>query len=210
MRTIKLFLLLSIFLNKNVHSQEYTAFIQAAVSGTGSDVVEALEDGPIIDFMIPVGSNGMTALMLAAQSNDLQKVQVLLENNAQVDIQNSRGKTAIMVAARYGFNEVLELLVEDGIGVNLKDDSGFTALMFAARHGNDKLPEYDQVIETLLNAGANKDLRNNAGLTAANIAVSQRNNGRLRALLGASSEEAISEEPEVIEETTDNISSEEN
>ena len=110
------------------NKDEDTALILAARAGH-EDIVELLD---------PTDENGVTALMRAADRNDVEVVRALIPLH--------KGKTAscvtidkcvilrgpaLMMAAIYGHAEVVRLLVEHEGG--MKDEDGWTALMYAAR-----------------------------------------------------------------------------
>ena len=48
--------------------------------------------------------------------------KVLLENGAQVDLQNVHGLSALMVASQSGHAEVVKLLLDNGAQIHLKKE----------------------------------------------------------------------------------------
>ena len=144
---------------------------------------------------------GSTALMFAAQSDNLDLVKLLLRYGADTNLTNKTGKKAIDYATsndirwlvfpldernianilRYDsnssqkrFNRIKELL-RYGSYVNAVDDVyGLTALMFAA-HSNDR-----KLVELLLRFNAKVNIINNNGNKAIDFA---RSRGRIESLL---------------------------
>ena len=89
-------------------------------------------------------------------------VKLLLDNGAQVHLQDSEGVTALMIACQKGVELCVEclatMLTEDY--VNLQDNEGKTALMKACTVG------IKDIIQILLDEAAHIDLQDNAGQTA--------------------------------------------
>jgi len=124
-------------------------------------------------------NNGDSALMVAAYTNNLEAVQVLLDHDAEVnkhgwaplhyaaavgncdimkllieksayvDAESPNKTTPIMMAARAGQTDAVKLLIEEGADLSLKNDQGMSALDFARKN------EHPDVVELLENA--NKD-----------------------------------------------------
>lgn len=62
-------------------------------------------------------------------------VKLLLDNNANVNIGDTRDKeTPIMIAARYGYDKIIELLLDNGADIFLKDDDGDDIISYLGRN----------------------------------------------------------------------------
>ena len=85
--------------------------------------------------------------MIAAGVNDEQRVNMLIQYRADVNIQNHRGETALIIAAARTYQQCLRVLLEQGADMNIQDHDGRTAL-FSTRGG------CVQCVETLICAGA--------------------------------------------------------
>lgn len=79
-----------------------------------------------------------TRLMYAAKTNDVERIQFLLERNADINFKNKYGCTALHYACEYGQMEAVKQLVSHSskgrgrsqvIDVNSQDDNGMTAVM---------------------------------------------------------------------------------
>ena len=67
--------------------------------------------------------------------NDKREVSLLLENDADADIQDNNGKTALMQAAISYNVKAVPVLLENNATVDIQDKNGWTVLMFAAKYG---------------------------------------------------------------------------
>lgn len=77
------------------------------------------------------GTDGRTALSLAAESNTVAAVQVYLDAGALVTSTDANGKTPLHHAAASNTPEVVALLLSAGAEVNAKDAAGATPLALA-------------------------------------------------------------------------------
>jgi hypothetical protein len=113
-------------------------------------------------------SIGETPLMVACTST---AALLLLENGADIDLQNNWGETALIRAivrkntdAAKNKTNLVQLLIEKGASIDIQDASGKTALMHAIEK-KDKL-----CIALLLKHNARLDLKNKMGINALYIA----------------------------------------
>ena len=101
-----------------------------------------------------------TALINEVRSGNLEIVQYLVENGANINAKNDSGSTALMIASYEGKFEVVEYLIEKGANVNAKNNDGLTALDCATIYFKneisslmrDKIPS----VEKLFSADKNK------------------------------------------------------
>ncbi len=109
-------------------------------------------------------SNGMTALMYAAQFGDRPEIVVqLLKNGAKRDVKDRRGWSALSYAAGKNFEpRMTEILIDVGSPVNQTDASGLTPLVLALRGGVGKA-----IVLELLDAGADPAKKDKSGKIAA-------------------------------------------
>jgi ankyrin repeat protein len=113
-------------------------------------------------------SDGMTALMLAAEYEGIDVVQALLAKGADVNAKASGGTTALMFASKQGHLEVVQTLLAKGADVNAKrKESGWTSLMAAAGNG------HLEVVQALLAKKADVNAKANDGTTALMLAFKQ-------------------------------------
>ena len=70
-------------------------------------------------------------LIEATSNGDLEMVQLLLENGANIEARDQRGETALMMAIRKDDLEMVQLLLEHGANIEARDQRGETALMIA-------------------------------------------------------------------------------
>ena len=75
-----------------------------------------------------------TSLILAASSNHIEVIKVLLQNNANIKAKDNNGDHAAYSAACHGALDALKMLVEkDGDVIDLKGEYGETPLIAASR-----------------------------------------------------------------------------
>jgi ankyrin repeat protein len=128
-------------------------------------------------------SNGKTALMLAAERNNKELVNHLIEQGADPNIRSNSGMSALMynaVTARDA--EIMNLLINAGAHVDLQDQNGTTALMFAAANITSfpRLSTADPVINTLVESGgADISIKDTEGRTAIEHLPSKIKNARI-------------------------------
>lgn len=69
--------------------------------------------------------------MWAAKNGNNQIVELLIENGANMDLQDFGGWTALMHAVYKGRTEVVHTLIDSGADVNVKNVGDHTALYIA-------------------------------------------------------------------------------
>lgn len=134
------------------------ALTQAAEQGNQKAVFELIASGTSINS---VDSRGQTALMAATHANQIDMVRVLLENGADVDLQDNMNDNPFLYAGAEGLLEILKLTIAAGANTKLTNRYGGTALIPACHHG---YPEC--VLELLDTTDVDIDHLNNLGWTA--------------------------------------------
>jgi ankyrin repeat protein len=105
-------------------------------------------------------------LSMASRYGNLNEVQKLLDEGADVNWTNECGCTALYYACFKGHVEVVQLLLDRGAQMDIQDDSdGTTSLMMAIQFG------HVEVVKLLLDRGALIDIQNNWGGTALMFAI---------------------------------------
>ncbi|KAI1239160.1 hypothetical protein IHE44_0012272 [Lamprotornis superbus] len=105
----------------------------------------------------------------AANSNDLDTVQQLLEDGADPCAADDKGRTALHFASCNGNDHIVQLLLDHGADPNQRDGLGNTPLHLAA------CTNHVPVITTLLRGGARVDALDRAGRTPLHLAKSKLN-----------------------------------
>lgn len=79
--------------------------------------------------------DGLTTLHIASDRGDLDAVKYLVENKANINIQDATGRTPLVYAVEiYRNDEVIKYLIEQGADKNIKMMSGRTALFSAVEY----------------------------------------------------------------------------
>ncbi len=99
-------------------------------------------------------------LLEAVRCNDLETVQKMLAEGADIDMQDDRENTALMFATFQRNLDMVKELITRGINVNAKEQGGNTAFMFVAMNGD------VDIAKALLAGGALINTQNNTGKTA--------------------------------------------
>lgn len=140
-----------------------TLVFRAAEHGDEAELQQLLPS-----LSVPVdtpGSDGDTALHLAALYGHTGCAKILLDAGAKADIADEDGAVPLHDAAAGGYRDLAELLLDNAVGcVNVADGDGDTPLHNAARGG------FEDVIALLLQRGADPTIRNNDFQTPASLA----------------------------------------
>ncbi|TET06576.1 ankyrin repeat domain-containing protein [Candidatus Dependentiae bacterium] len=125
--------------------------------------------------------NGLTPLIQAATWGDLDRVKLLLEYKADVNLRakNKRGDTALHMAIRnspYGdFNKVLQiiqLLLDNKANVNAKNNYGDTPLHATLdAYQEDIQDRVQKIVRLIIERGAEINAQNDNGNTHLHLAV---------------------------------------
>ncbi|MDE5064435.1 MULTISPECIES: ankyrin repeat domain-containing protein [Wolbachia] len=80
----------------------------------------------------------------AVERGDIDAVNRLISEGADVKVENDKGETPLHIAAVWGHKEVVEALLDKGANVNAEDEEGNTPLVLTT----------DEEIKTLLQSTA--------------------------------------------------------
>ena len=78
----------------------------------------------------------------AGYSNDVppidaaSMVHLLLDHEAELDLQDNRGWSAMMIAANMGHSGVVDFLIKSGANIHIKSGKGQTAAKLARAEGH--------------------------------------------------------------------------
>ncbi|KAJ5924217.1 hypothetical protein N7466_008404 [Penicillium verhagenii] len=112
------------------------------------------------------GNAGRTALVAASGRGDLQIVQILLDNGADLTIRDDEGHTPLTMASLNGNYEVTKLLLDKEADIQSSTASLMTPLHCASVNG------HLGIAQLLLNRGANIEAQNKIKQTPLNATVS--------------------------------------
>ena len=123
-------------------------------------------------------ADGATALMWAAQRDDLDVAELLIRAGANVSAANENGATALGLACANASARMVEKLLKAGANPNIALVTGETPLMTAAATGN------QDVVKMLLATKANANaLETRGGQTALMWALAEKHPEAARALI---------------------------
>ncbi|KAI8796893.1 ankyrin-3 [Biomphalaria glabrata] len=126
----------------------------------------------IIKLLLDKGANlnaqdqrGFTALMHAVIDRCYEKVNVLIQYKADLNIKSFGGHTAVLLATSQGNTAILEALLDAGASVNIENDNGDSVVRLLLPHlyswSPHTLPTNWLIcFKLLLAAGAKVDLKN--------------------------------------------------
>ena len=88
--------------------------------------------------------DGVTALMRASATGQLEIATVLIESGAHIDVQRADGFTPLMLASFFGHADVVKMLVGRGADLNATNKFGTSAEMWATTRSFHDIAEYLQ------------------------------------------------------------------
>lgn len=130
--------LLSSGINPNAMDEEgWTALMWAAQLNDAAMGTSLIKAGASLD--LTEQSYEETALTIALYNGSIEMVNLLLEEGANPDLQDSTGWTPLMTAATKGDEEGVKLLLQAGADPLKSDDTGYTAADYAYEYGFEEL-----------------------------------------------------------------------
>ncbi|MCK4319723.1 ankyrin repeat domain-containing protein [Candidatus Micrarchaeota archaeon] len=94
-------------------------------------------------------------LLDAADKGDLRKVEMALENGADIETKKSSHGTSLMLACRNGDNEMAEFLLKAGADINAENEIGYNALtMVVTIFEREKIRTRKKMVKMLIEKGA--------------------------------------------------------
>ena len=134
--------------------------LNAADLGNNTVVMEGVRRGMDVDSC---DEAGLSLLMRASREGNIELVDFLLHNRANVRARTSWGDTAILLASQKGHTNVIARLIEGGAEVNAAPKN-WSPILYAAMEG------HTAVVRQLLDKGANPNARAPSLLTPLMIA----------------------------------------
>ncbi|XP_072919429.1 KN motif and ankyrin repeat domain-containing protein 4-like [Hemitrygon akajei] len=119
-----------------------TMLTSLATVETDDDVAVVMQLLRLGNVNVQASQTGQTALMLAVSYGRTDMVKALLNNGANVNIQDTDGSTALMCASEHGHIEIVKLLLaQPGCNSELTDKNGNTAMNIALQAGQKEITE---------------------------------------------------------------------
>ena len=133
------------------------SLMDAAMKGKVEIVRDHITVGTKLDEQDP--KSGSTALIAAATFGQTEAALLLIENGADLEVQNNEGSTALITAAFFCRTEIIKALLEKGAERGTKNNTGATALDAVTVPFNEIKPVYDLLQGILGPAGLKLDYR---------------------------------------------------
>ena len=141
-------------------------------------------DGELVKTLIELGvnvntkfSDGLSALWIAAFTNNRDMIEVLAEGKANMNIKDKNGKTVLMWAVENDKKEVANTLITHGANINLMDNKKRTALLSAV------IADKPRMVHMLVKNNAQIDLKDSEGNSPLLVAASRGNIGLVKLFL---------------------------
>ena len=112
-----------------------------------------------------VTKDGLTLLKIFTETNNLEAVKFLVNQDIDIDVQDRDGNTPLILSIKAGYSKITELLIDRQADLNIQNKDGKTALMFAGELGNKDLTDL------LLKNEASTTLKSLEGKTAQDYAA---------------------------------------
>jgi ankyrin repeat protein len=118
---------------------DLTGVMDATMNGDTEEINRLLEEGADLNEQEP--EVGSTALILAADYDQLDAAKILVENGADPNLPDNYGNTPLMGAVFMENKEMVKLLLNAGADPNFENDEGMSALTYAKDFGYTELVE---------------------------------------------------------------------
>ena len=112
------------------------------------------------DFKAVYDDQDVGVLHAAAETGEIEIIELLVSQGCLVDSRNKEGLTPLMMAALYDEPSAFQMLLQNSADPSLKDNDGLSPLQCATKGGN------TSIINNLLLLGVDIDSRTNAGVTS--------------------------------------------
>ncbi len=119
----------------------FIVFLIFTISGFSAEIHDVVKKGDINKLKALItkdkllvnlkDKNGKTPLHFACQNNNIEAIEYLFKNGANINEKNINGVTPLQYAAYMGHTGALEFLIKNKVDINSEDNTKRTALDFA-------------------------------------------------------------------------------
>ena len=165
-------LLLSEVSEVEANAMRLGLFCREGMFGEAKELLEGNHVSPFINYFL---EHNASPLMEASGKSQNKMIELLLDNGANINLQNDNGMTALIVAVRNLRCDTVKLLLDKGANADLKMRGGNTALVELILYASDSATE-DKVtkIIQLLVEHADVNIQNDKGQTALTMVMGKR------------------------------------
>jgi ankyrin repeat protein len=135
------------------------------------------KDGRFGDYINEKDFVGNLPLFSAISSGNVELVKLLLDNGADLNVQNKYGESPLHKACSGGHASIVKLLLEKGVGLNAQDKYGESPLHKACFSG------YYNIVKLLLEKGVDPNVQDKDGESPLHKARSKGHDGIAKLLL---------------------------
>ncbi len=118
------------------------------------DIAQLLINGDA-DIGIRDGFDGSTSLLIAAQNDNIEVCQLLIENGVSVNEQDKLRRTPLIEAAEIGSLKIIKLLIDNNADPNMENRYYHSALSYCSDFIDEEESKYMQCAIYLIENGAN-------------------------------------------------------
>eukprot|EP00833_Pecoramyces_ruminatium_P013124 jgi/Orpsp1_1/1187156/evm.model.d7180000055804.1 len=124
------------------------------------EIKKYMEEGVSVNVRDSSYYLGRTPLTFSSETNNMTMVKFLIENGAEIDLDNLEGNTPLHMACKRNQHNIINYLIDHGSNINIQNHDGDTPLMIACFEKNFETVQY------LVEHGADVNIKNNEGNNA--------------------------------------------
>ena len=144
----------------HLNHKKVTEVMHSIIKKNRMKILQTLVDSDRVDLNYQTPEKNETALMIAAQNNNVEAAKILMKNIDRIDpnLQDVKLRTALHIAVHYKASKVFEFLIrQPSVNMNLIDDFELTPVFSALYKRNFKF--FESMLESNKEREKNNDQR---------------------------------------------------